>query len=187
MLRYFFAFICLGNLGGFFAYFVFPKTGALLSNVEFPILAETQVIALPDGGTLAALLPLNRIQRYDLNGRFERGWFVHAAGGMFSVSLMTPKKIAACSVRGRNMEVFDLDGLIIEPPSACDWGSYLRPPLINTTWTLSSTLPQIRRVGSLPCVSVGALLLLPFWHPFVAWLMFIIGGMAWKWASSRNE
>ena len=92
------ALIGLGTLG-FFGAFMLPATGTWLQDVELPPFFETTSIIGPGGRTFAATIPLSRIQRYDGDGRFETGWFVHSAGGRFAIGLTADGRIAVAAFR----------------------------------------------------------------------------------------
>jgi hypothetical protein len=165
------------GFGGFFLGSFLPMAGDYLNHIELPIVAETQTVELPDGSAVTATMPTARIQHYDRNGRFQRGWFVHSAGGMFSVRWWPTGHIAVCSVRTNSLELFDLNGTSIDKSRTCDWGADSLPSLIN--WRLRN-LNRTSESGAGPRASAQALALVPLWHPFVAWAMAAVGLFVWR-------
>src|SRR5262245_14666991 len=87
----------------FLGTFLLPAAGAWLDAVELPTLFETTTIALPDGGRVTATMPTQRVQRYDADGKFHRGWFVDAKGGRFGIGLTKDARVAVCTGRGRQI------------------------------------------------------------------------------------
>ena len=173
-----------GAVGFVASGFVLPKIGPLLRHIELPIVAETLTIGLPDGGALTATIPLSRLQRYDRDGKFKHGWFVDAAGGTFAVRATAAGHIAVCSVRRHSVTVFDTSGTIVEPSSPCDWGGGIRPSFINQNFVGPFSSSGIE--PSAPRIALSALALVPFWNPFAAWLLMLLGGIAWQSTRSKS-
>ncbi|OKO67489.1 hypothetical protein [Bradyrhizobium sp. NAS96.2] len=165
----------LGALGFIVPLFL-PATGTWLQQIELPPFFETTTILGPAGRTFTATIPTERIQRYDSNGRFETGWFVHSAGGMFAIGLTVDGRIAVAAARTKQVEFFNPDGSSAGQPQPCpSFGSVpsgvLRPSNCPV-WGVTFVDPiQTARPGA----HWQTLLLLPFWHPFVAWLLAVSG------------
>lgn len=101
--------LALGTLG-WFAPLLLPAAGNRLRHVELPAFYETATIVGPSGRTFAFTQHLSRLQRYDLAGRFEAGWFVASAGGKVAIGVTTDGKIAVAAWRPRHVEFFNPDG-----------------------------------------------------------------------------
>src|SRR5215813_1463451 len=95
---------------GFFAPIILLAAGDRLRHVELPAFYETPTIVGPAGRTFALAQNLSRLQRYDLAGRFEEGWFVHSAAGQVAIGVTTDGKIAVAAVRTRHVQFFNPDG-----------------------------------------------------------------------------
>ncbi len=181
--------IALGMIG-FFGAQLLPCGGDSLAHVEFPAFLQTHTIVLPEGGILTATIPTHRVQRYSSDGRFLNGWFVDAHGGNFGVGLTTDGKAVICTARGRQIFVFELDGRPVGEPQRC---------LVQPRGQPASEVPQILQPHDLyeaqvalqhaieanpPPNSTAALLLVPLWHPFVAWAFVLIGILGLRSANS---
>ena len=81
-----------------------------LQSVEFP-LGDVQDIAVDrEGNILVALGFYGRIQLYDSEGRFKRGWPADAGGGSFTVAFRNADVVASYANRRRSTFLFDLTG-----------------------------------------------------------------------------
>jgi hypothetical protein len=171
------ALIAIGTVG-FLGTFCLPVAGAWLDSVELPIFFETTTIALPDGGRVTATMPTQRVQRYGSDGRFRTGWFVDAKGGHFAIGLTRDGKVAVCTNRGREIFLYDLDGRpagqypCIRAPQEVP--KILQPAnFSHEAINLRAAVPAAR-----PDASLVPMLLVPLWHPFVAWAIGLVGALA---------
>lgn len=99
-----------------------------------------------------------RIQVYDMNGNFLRGWFIDAGGGVFKLHVTSGDELEVFTARGDRHLVFDAAGRLIRE------GRYP-----GETY---DALP----VGPACKISLGVpWLLLPLTSPFLAWLVAGIG------------
>ncbi|QPF84503.1 hypothetical protein IC762_33700 [Bradyrhizobium genosp. L] len=156
---------------GFVAPLFLPLTGAWLQQIELPASFETTSILGPGDRTFTATIPTARVQRY-IDGRFETGWFVHSAGGMFSIGLTADGRIAIAAARTKQIEFFNPDGSSAGAPQSCIWsGSHndgvLRP---SDCWVNGVVFLDPVQTGH-PGMHWATLVLFPLWHPFVAWLL----------------
>jgi len=128
---------------------------------------------LPDGGRLTATIPTKRVQHYGSDGGFRNGWFVSTKGGLFAIGLTSDGRVAVCNARGREFIVFDLDGRPVDH-QAC-----LRGPNDISTILQPADFPsgnlQPVSLARRPHASLGAILMVPLWHPFVSWTMLVVG------------
>jgi len=171
---------------GFLSTFCLPMAGTWLSGVELPTFFETTTIALPDGGRLTATMPTQRVQRYDRDGRFQLGWFVAARGGHFAIGLTQDGKVAVCTGRGRDFQLYDFDGRLIEHHRPCLANGRPLPAILQPSELVLAGSPLQRvAVAPPPAPSLSAWLLVPYWHPFVAWIFGFAGAVMLKLSSSR--
>jgi hypothetical protein len=170
--------LALGTLG-WFAPAILPAAGNRLRHVELPAFYETATIVGPAGRTFAFTQHLSRLQRYDLAGRFEAGWFVDSAGGKVAIGVTTDGKIAVAAVRTRRVEFFNPDGSFAGPlrPFTRDpknWSDYLQPSEVRVDGVTFET----PTVAKNPSVRWNTLLLFPLWGPEVAWFLGACGLLA---------
>jgi hypothetical protein len=166
---------------GFFGTFLLPYAGTWLERVELPTFFETSTIILPDGGRLTATMPTQRVQRYSSDGRFRTGWFVDAKGGHFAIGLTSDGKIAVCTGRGRQIFLFELDGRPAGDPRACFTAPREVPKILQPAdFPLGEINLQPAVSTKRPDASLVAILLVPFWHPFVDCFIAAIGFLGLK-------
>jgi len=158
---------------GFFGAFCLPYAGASLDGVELPTFFETTTIGLPDGGRLTATMPTQRVQHYGNDGRFQNGWFVRAKGGRFAIGLTNDSKVAICTGRGREFFLFDLDGRLVGQQPCFRAPKEIPQILQPSDFPAGNLRPA--SPAERPHASVGAILLVPLWHPFVAWGIVLVG------------
>src|SRR5262245_61781641 len=169
--------IALGAVG-FFAPIVLIAAGDRLRHVELPTFYDTVTIGGPAGRAFALTGYLSRLQRYDLAGRFEDGWFVRSASGAVAIGVTTDGKIAVAAVRTRRVEFFNPDGSSAGPskPFTGDFKnlSYLQPADYRADGVTFETPTAARN----PSVRWNTLLLFPLWHPFIALFLAACGLVA---------
>jgi hypothetical protein len=171
-------FLTLAVIGvlGFMCPFYLPHSGTWLDHVELPTFFETSTIVLPDGGRLAATMPTQRVQRYGSDGRFQMGWFVPAKGGVFAIGMTRDGKVAVCTARGREILRYELDGRPLGDPRPCFGPPGLIPRILQPADFPGVEVELRPAVGAeRPNASLLAILMVPIWHPFVAWWMIAIG------------
>jgi hypothetical protein len=169
------ALVVFGVLG-FLGASLLPYAGTWLARVELPTFFETSTIALPDGGRMTATMPTQRVQRYGSDGHFQTGWFVDAKGGHFAIGLTTDGRVAVCTGRGRQIFFFELDGQPVGDPRACFSAPREVPKILQPAdFPLGDVNLQPAVSAERPTASLVAILLVPFWHPFVAWLIALVG------------
>jgi hypothetical protein len=176
MLRRVFQSLIAAGAIGFFGGMFLPNAGPWLERVELPAFFQTSTIALPDGGRLTATIPLQRVQRYGGNGRFQSGWFVEAKGGHFAIGLTQEGKAAVCTGRGRQLFIFELDGRHAGDPAPCIAAPRDVPQILQPADLAEGKIKllPVARAASPPPALIPTLLV-PFWHPFVAWAMALAG------------
>jgi hypothetical protein len=186
LLRLLIAFGVVGFVGTFFI----PYAGTWLDHVELPAFLGTNTIALPDGGRLTANMAQQRVQRYGSDARFRNGWFVKASGGHFGIGLTSDGKAVACTGRGRQIFVFELDGQSAGNPRPCFHAPREVPKILQPADFPHGELDFQRAIPvDPPSPSLVSILLVPLWDPFVAWFIAVIGYVALRfgWPKRQTE
>jgi hypothetical protein len=153
------ALIAYGLLGFFGAFL--SATGRLpwrSEDTAFPMGWVDGAAIDADGLTYCPSPPWGRIQLYDRDKRFIRGWFVNAFGGVFRIHVNAQNHLEVATARRRMLYVFDREGHLLssasyEPRSYADfdnWGG-------SVIW-----IPT-------------PFYLLPLTHPVLAWLVAAAG------------
>jgi len=145
---------------GFFGAMLFA-TGALpwrSDDNAIPMGRVTGAVRDADGLIYCPSTPWGRIQVYDKDKRFIRGWFVEAFGGVFRIQINAQNHLEVATARGRMLYVFDREGRLLssasyEPRSYSDFDAW-RGTVI---W-----IPT-------------PFYLVPLTHPFYAWLVAAAG------------
>jgi hypothetical protein len=175
--------LALGAVG-WFAPSMLPAATSRLQHVELPAFYETATIVGPDRRTFAFTQHLETVQRYDLAGRFEAGWFVDSHGGRVSIGVTTDGKIAVAAARTGRIEFFNPDGSPAGPArpftreSKYLMSDYLQP----SEYRVEGVTFETPTAANNPNLRWNTLLLLPLWSPFVAWLLAACGIVANIWS-----
>jgi hypothetical protein len=149
-------FVILIGAGGFFAASL-SATGVLKlpSYREWPAGYVRGVVTAADGKYIVPLVPSGRVQLYDPQWHFIRGWNVDAGGGDFKVECSPDGLIEVFTARGERHYSFTEDG----------------------HWVAPRTLPET--FASLPSgdsvVVPTPPLLWVFSSPFLSWGLAVIG------------
>jgi len=77
--------------------------------VQWPVARAVGVVQLPDGGYVVPLRVVGRVQIYDPEWRFQRGWQVPSFGRSFHVDVLLDGSIRVLNCRGE-MSWFDVEG-----------------------------------------------------------------------------
>ncbi len=186
---------------GFFGCWLVPLAGSTLDYVELP--STGQGLLGPNGRIYTFTMHLSRIQRYDPDGRFEKGWFVDARGGPAALGLTEKTKIIVALHRRDVAIIHTLDGEPIGSPHAF---VYKRPGkqrlqmiptphggLPELSYDLGSNdlmYPEnyeVAGVSLLPVTNMGRqrggllpALLIPFWNPIIPWILFASGFLLYQ-------
>lgn len=107
-------FLILIGAGGFFAA-ALSAVGILKlpTSREWPAGYVSGVVTAPDGKYIVPLVPSGRVQLYDSQWRFIRGWNVDAGGGDFKVQYSRDGVIEVFTARGEHHYSFTEDGHLI--------------------------------------------------------------------------
>ena len=104
----------VGALGFFGS--AFSSAGGLNwlpDSFEWPAGYVTGVATTPNGLFIVPLTPSGRIQVYDADWKFVRGWHLDAGGGTFKVRALAADRIEVFTARGQWHYVFDEQGRMI--------------------------------------------------------------------------
>jgi len=133
--------MAIGGLGFFGT--ALSATGGLAwlpSNFEWPAGFATGILTMTDGKQVVPLTAAGRIQVYDSEWRFLKGWYVDAGGGIFKIR---PKdnEIEVITSRGRMRYLYAIDGSLLSqdsyaPQSYADFPTPGRSAVVPTRWWL---------------------------------------------------
>ena len=138
--------LVLVGAGGFFAA-ALSATGIikLPSSYEWPAGYVRGVVTTADGKYIVPLMPSGRLQIYDSQWHFIRGWNVGTGGGNFKVQCSANGVIEVFTARGEHHYSFAQDGHLIgseslpEPFSLLpDEGQSVVVPTSPLLWIFSS-------------------------------------------------
>jgi hypothetical protein len=90
---------------------------------QWPAGYVSGVMRMPDGNVVVPLVPAGRLQLYDPQWRFLRGWQVNASGGDFRVECTPAGTIEVLTARGRRHYSFTESGDVISDVPSSDSGS----------------------------------------------------------------
>jgi hypothetical protein len=133
--------MAIGGLG-FFGTALSASGGLrwLPSNFEWPVGFASGVLIMTDGKQVVPLTAAGRIQVYDSEWRFLRGWYVDAGAGIFKIR---PKddKIEVITARGRMRYLYTIDGSLLSqdsyaPQSYADFPAHGPSAVVPTRWWL---------------------------------------------------
>lgn len=167
--------IIVGGVGFFGA--ALAGTGAfgwLPASFEWPVGRATGVVSTPDGYFIVPHVPAGRIQVYDQNWKFVRGWNVNARGGGFRLYVADTNRIHMLAVRGKKHNVYDLNGTLLS----------------ESTYDRASNAYSLVPPGKI-CLVPTPLLLWVFSGPFLSWLAagsgILLLGASEKLGKSRSK
>jgi hypothetical protein len=130
----------------------------LPSSFEWPAGFVDGVVALPGGSRAVPLEPSGRLQIYDPDWHYLRGWHIAAEGGPFKIADSQPGKIEVYTLRGRHHFTYSEDGQLLANETYTQPYGYVPS---EGTWQVVPTFP----------------LLWPFSSPFLSVGLGVIGGL----------
>jgi hypothetical protein len=130
----------------------------LPSSFEWPVGTASGVVRDSAGHYIVPHPPSGRVQVYDHDKRFLRGWTVDAGGGTFKLSMAEGDLIEVFTARGNRDYLFRLDGTLVSR-SSYNGNSY------------SDLGRSVKTTVSFPT----PILLLPFSNPFAGWALGALG------------
>lgn len=166
---------CFGFFAFLFKLIVPPLGNHALTYIELPAYFRTITIVSPSGAKYSAINDLSRIQKYDADSKFERGWFPSTGTGLFQIGLTRDGKIVAASARPKHVEIFSAEGIgkaeLIKVKNF-DNISLFEPlgPKNNPIRDLDLIDPVIVKN---PNPNIQTIILFPISSPFVGWLFIV--------------
>lgn len=144
-----------------------------------------------------------RIQKYDSQGVFVKGWSVNNRGGIFWIGI-DHGTLESYTARGRTLETFDLNGTLLasrmyEKHEETKVPRALDPKILSIVTRSDGT--HISLKGRAQPISIKHLWWhYPILHPFVSWLVGTVGlflnptwrngvfkTIRWKWARAKKR
>ena len=106
--------VALGGFG-FFSTMLSASGGLrwLPASFEWPVGIVDGVVVMPDGAQVVPHTASGRIQVYDRDWSFLRGWYVDAGGGVFVLRPAGPNQIEVITARRQMRYVYSLDGSLL--------------------------------------------------------------------------
>ena len=133
---------------GFFSTVLSASGGLrwLPASFEWPVGIVGGVVMMPDGTQVVPHTASGRIQVYDRDWSFLRGWYVDASGGVFVLRVFGPNQIEVITARRQMRYVYSLDGSLLSregyaPRSYSDFparGFFAAVPTRWWLWTFTS-------------------------------------------------
>ncbi|MCP5100690.1 MAG: hypothetical protein GY943_34510 [Chloroflexi bacterium] len=154
----------VGFFGGFLS--VSGELSWLPASFEWPIGYAKGIVTTDDGYYVVPHTPSGRVQIYDNNWDFKKGWSVNAHGGTFGFAYSGGDQINVITARGQRIYAFDLNGNLLSEDT------YLTQ---NKPITNGSRDTQF--VPTAPW-------LLSFTHPFLSLAVMFLSGLLFKAATS---
>ena len=143
-----------------------------LGSYEWPVGHTSGVVRLADGRYVVPHAPTNRVQVYDANLRFLRGWRVPAGGGTFTLRIAPDQNINVYIARGQSHLVYDADGRLL---SQSPFDSRSTPRMLNQpNEAITMTVPT-------------HWWLWPLTGPFYGWACAVIFLLTWKFGDTRRR
>lgn len=151
--------VLLGALGFFGSALLSLGVVSLPSSFEWPSGYVQGIVTSSDGLNIVPLEPSGRVQIYNPQWRFMRGWQVNAEGGPFRVVVYQPGTIGVYTRRGKHHFTYSATGEL----------------LASTTYT--EPFDSMTNEGHSMVVPTFAILW-PFSSPFLSVGLVVIGSLA---------
>jgi hypothetical protein len=135
----------------------------LPASFEWPLGLSDEAVRTADGGFVVPHKYAGRVQVYDAEGRFVRGWQTEAGGGSFRVLPREDGGVEVFTARGNRHHVYDAHGSLVSSGPSPSKDSYEQVPAKRER------------------ISVRV----PWWgwtlvNPAIAWVAMLLGGvLAW--------
>jgi hypothetical protein len=115
LLAVFASFVLLVGAAGFFGSALSAAGGLnwLPPSFEWPVGYARGIVSLPDGRHVVPHTPSGRVQVYDPNWHYLRGWQVDARGGSFTLAPEGEDRIEVFTARANRRYTYALDGRLI--------------------------------------------------------------------------
>lgn len=159
ILYYIASFLLLIGAVSFFGSAIINSMGELIlpNNFQWPIGKADNILVTKDKKYIVPHEETGRIQIYNRNLEFIRGWNVNASGGAFKIVLLKSNLIEVYIARENYMYVYDVEGNKISK-NHYNRQYYDNIPLTNKTLNIPTPF-----------------YLLPFTNSFLAFFFFLLG------------
>lgn len=107
-------FVATGSLAWFLPVFVQISKGRMIStSTDWPVGYSTEYARTSTGMYAVPHESVGRVQVYDAQKQFLRGWNIDANGGAISVAVTPQDQIEVRTARTRNLLLFAIDGSLV--------------------------------------------------------------------------
>lgn len=155
------ALVGLLGFGGFFAQAMSAEGILKLpKSYEWPAGYVSNVITTAEGKYVVPIVPAGRVQVYDPNWHFLRGWNVNALGGDFKVAVNSSGAVEVFTARGEHRYSFNQNGDLISSAPLSE--SYYSLPDTGQSKVVSTPFLLWPFSSSFISVAVGTLGFLGF-------------------------
>ena len=159
---------------GAFGFFgtVLSGTGALNwlpPSFEWPIGEAKGALVRDDGIIVAPHMPSGRIQIYNGDLEFQRGWYVPASGGNFKLAPIDHETFYLYTTRGNKTLVYDIYGSLLSSKNT-EIGTQLR--LRRASGIVEIPTPLFMKV---------------FVHPLIPWTVAAVGMLLLFWTGEFRK
>ena len=104
--------------GGWFSPFLFFDSAS--GSTEFPLGDLASIAVDRQGRIFCGIVAYGRIQMYDSDGRFVRGWPVGSSGGAFRIRMNRSDQVDVAVTRGDRLHTFDDRGNLLNTKERFD-------------------------------------------------------------------
>ena len=129
----------------------------LPESFEWPVGRAQGALAMPDGSLIVPHEPSGRIQIYNGDLSFQRGWFIDAHGGAFRLSPADGNTFYVFTARGDHKYLYDMHGSL-----------FSRGTYPGADYSKAEHAGQVVDIPT-------PFYLMVFAHPFASWLVAAIG------------
>lgn len=132
--------VALGG-AGFFG-IAFSAVGGLSwlpRTFEWPVGSASGILSLADGKHVVPVQAPDRVQVYDANWKFLRGWYVDAHAGWFDLRPAGTDKFEVRTARGQLRYVYALDGTLLSQ-GTYELGAYDHSPAASESARIPTPL-----------------------------------------------
>ena len=136
---------------------------------EWPIGETKGALVRADGIIVAPHMPSGRIQIYNGDLEFQRGWYVPASGGNFRLAPIGHETFHVYTIRGNKTLVYDIYG-----------------SLLSSEKFEAGIQPRLRRAREIVEIPTPIYLKV-FVHPFIPWIVGAVGILLLFWTGEFRK
>lgn len=178
--------LLIGTIGWFSLGLGFVKPN--LHGIELPLSRLNDIAVDSKDNIYCSSEAYNRVQIYDKNGKFIRGWFLNSGGGSFQIDIDERDQIHVGTARGKRHYIYDLNGRLVKQVESPGYYkellnknvSYCKDKQGHTydIQPLSNIYPRVVKIAGprekTTFISTPIYKWL-FMAPFPAWILFAVG------------